>query len=301
MSEDPTARNNLPEQLKFRKEGENWDIDGLLHISILAPRGDASYYYRVKLRGKLARRFACGPNGWIELWEWLDRELAAAQLDAVRNLVTGANASYAWHEEKQNAQRRALTAVNEEFRRVTSGAAALQGQIYLGGHGVGRVVRQGETYDLYVGEDSVVVARAASVIAKIDDPTGLEIDGPGLERHGGGFIGGGFGAKGAVEGMAIAAVLNAITTRTRVQTFLRLEFQNAEMFWLNTETTPRDLRIYLSAAAGSFRRRAEHRNDEEPSVEPDLVARLAQLAGLFEQKLLSEEEYTLAKRRLLEP
>jgi hypothetical protein len=38
------------------------------------------------------------------------------------------------------------------------------------------------------------------------------IGGPGLVKSGGGFIGGGSGAVGAVEGMAIAAVLNALTT-----------------------------------------------------------------------------------------
>ena len=42
----------------------------------------------------------------------------------------------------------------------------------------------------------------------------LEIGGPGLVKTGGGFVGGGFGARGAIEGMAIAAVLNGLTTRT---------------------------------------------------------------------------------------
>jgi hypothetical protein len=37
-------------------------------------------------------------------------------------------------------------------------------------------------------------------------------------KSGGGFIGGGFGAAGAVEGMAIAAVLNALTTQSGLLT-----------------------------------------------------------------------------------
>ena len=47
---------------------------------------------------------------------------------------------------------------------------------------------------------------------------GLEIGGPGLVKTGGGFVGGGFGARGAIEGMAIAAVLNGLTTRTSIKT-----------------------------------------------------------------------------------
>jgi len=46
----------------------------------------------------------------------------------------------------------------------------------------------------------------------------LEIGGPGLVKTGGGFVGGGFGARGAIEGMAIAAVLNGLTTRTSIKT-----------------------------------------------------------------------------------
>ena len=46
----------------------------------------------------------------------------------------------------------------------------------------------------------------------------MEIGGSGMVRSGGGFTGGGFGLGGAVEGMAIAAVLNAMTTRTSIKT-----------------------------------------------------------------------------------
>jgi len=51
----------------------------------------------------------------------------------------------------------------------------------------------------------------------------VEIGGPGLVKTGGGFIGGGFDVTGALEGMAIASVLNAPTRRTSVKTVLRIQ------------------------------------------------------------------------------
>ena len=46
-----------------------------------------------------------------------------------------------------------------------------------------------------------------------DQVDAVDIGGPGLVRSGGGFEGGGFGLAGAAERMAIAAVLNAITSQ----------------------------------------------------------------------------------------
>ena len=83
-------------------------------------------------------------------------------------------------------------------------------------------ITPGERYDVRFLEDRLVVfaCRRADVLAEV--PYGqvehVEIGGPGLVRRGGGFVGGGFGARGAIEGMAIAAVLNALTTRTSIKT-----------------------------------------------------------------------------------
>ena len=46
----------------------------------------------------------------------------------------------------------------------------------------------------------------------------LTIAGPGNVRTGGSFVGGGFGAEGAIEGIAIAAVLNSLTSKSKIHT-----------------------------------------------------------------------------------
>ena len=71
----------------------------------------------------------------------------------------------------------------------------------------------------------------------------LDFDGPGKVTMGGGFIGGGFGLLGAVEGMAIVLVLNSLTTRSEIESLIRCEAREMEVFFFTNTATPRDLRI----------------------------------------------------------
>lgn len=103
----------------------------------------------------------------------------------------------------------------------------------------------GEQYDARFLEDRLAIfpqysgeARAEVPYAEIED---VEIGGPGLVKSGGGFIGGGFGAVGALEGVAIASVLNALTTRTSITTIVRVQGVRCELFLLHTRSTPEQL------------------------------------------------------------
>src|SRR5262249_16799941 len=73
----------------------------------------------------------------------------------------------------------------------------------------------------------------------------FSITGPGTVTTGGGFIGGGFGVAGALEGMAVAAVLNALTSRTKVHTFIGLVTHQGELFLHYEGMEPGALRIAL--------------------------------------------------------
>ena len=101
----------------------------------------------------------------------------------------------------------------------------------------------------------VFACRRAEVLAEM--PYGqvedVEIGGPGLVKTGGGFVGGGFGARGAIEGMAVAAVLNALTTRTSIKTIVRIQATGCELFLLHTRLTPEQLRITMSHPLGAIR------------------------------------------------
>jgi hypothetical protein len=83
----------------------------------------------------------------------------------------------------------------------------------------------------------------------------LEISG-GVTRSGGGVIGGGFGIEGALQGMAIASVLNALTTSTNVSTTVHIDTERGELFFHTALIAPQALRLALSPAIW----RLAHRN-----------------------------------------
>ena len=72
--------------------------------------------------------------------------------------------------------------------------------------------------------NSMVGAGPAAADARITYPevVSIQIEGPGAVSRGRGFIGGGFGFEGALEGIAIATVLNALTTKTKIHTFIQI-------------------------------------------------------------------------------
>lgn len=74
----------------------------------------------------------------------------------------------------------------------------------------------------------------------------FSITGPGSVTKGGGFIGGGFGVEGALEGMVIAGILNKLTTETKIHTFLTLTTNWGELHLHYGLMEPASLRIYLS-------------------------------------------------------
>jgi len=130
----------------------------------------------------------------------------------------------------------------------------------------------------------------------------VDIGGPGLVRSGGGFVGGGFGATGAVEGMAIAAVLNAVTTKVLVKTVIRVQAAASEIFMLHTDLTPDALRIQLSQSLGKIRASQSARAPDAvgpASGTAAVVDQLGRLAQMLEAGLLSRDEFDRLKSELL--
>ena len=179
--------------------------------------------------------------------------------------------------------------------------------MYLGGHVPESPIRAGERCDVRFVEDRLVVfaSRRAEVLAEVpySQVEDVEIGGPGMVRTGGGFAGGGFGLGGAVEGMAIAAVLNAMTTRTSIKTVVRIQGTGCELFLLHTKMTPEQLRIEMSRTLGVIRAaRAEEAARPSPearTVSPSPVEELAKLADMLEKGLLTREEFDLMKAKII--
>jgi hypothetical protein len=108
--------------------------------------------------------------------------------------------------------------------------------------------------------------------------------------------------KGAVEGILAATVLNALTTRDESfvtieleadHGWTRLRFNNADTLEVREQ-----LRV-LADAVASRRSRVVDLDSVPPTTEPDLVSALERLVMLRDLNVLSDEEFQLAKNRIL--
>jgi len=119
----------------------------------------------------------------------------------------------------------------------------------------------------------------------------IAITGPGRVTTGGGFLGGGFGVTGALEGMALAGVLNALTTHSEVHTILEIITDRGELFLHYGEMEPGALRIALSPVFTRLR-----------ELDPIWLAdREQRLAALRDRGVLNAEQFERLTHQLTTP
>jgi hypothetical protein len=149
--------------------------------------------------------------------------------------------------------------------------------------GTGFSVVPGEIVQFRFADDGVTLLRPRSEPLVFDyvDISTFEIGGPGAVTSGGGFIGGGFGVEGALEGIAIASVLNSLTTKTKIFTTIQLATHHGEIFLLYDKLEPSALRIALSRVFVRLR---------ELDVDATL-SRLERLQALHDAGALSPDEF----------
>lgn len=135
----------------------------------------------------------------------------------------------------------------------------------------------------------------------LTEMTSLEFGGPGLQVHGGGFIGGGFGVKGAAEGIVAADLLNRLTTKTTLNSQINIVMKERGLLLHSATITPEQLAIKFTAAVGRIANQCRAEADNRPAIDDRdrLVAQLERLANLYDSGALTDEEYTQAKARLL--
>jgi Short C-terminal domain len=232
---------------------------------------------------KVIESFPLTEDGWAAAWQSLVRQNPAA---TTARVLTQLGA-------------RELDARTETILREVA---------FLGGYVPGSAIRPGERYDVRFMADrfQVFVPRQPRVLAAVpySQVEDVEIGGPGLVKTGGGFVGGGFGVNGAIEGMAIASVLNALTTRTSIKTVLRIQGTGCELFLLDTMLTPEQLRIVMSRPLGAIRSAraaavADGIQHEARVVSPSPAEELSKLADMLEKGLLTREEFNLMKAKLI--
>lgn len=251
---------------------------------------------------KVVESFPLTEDGWARAWQSLVRQNPAAVPQILATLRA---------READAARLRAQDADSREVAELGARAlVSLRGVAYLGGYVQVSAITPGGLYDVLFLEDHLVVSahRQAKVLAEVpySQVEDVEIGGPGLVKTGGGFVGGGFGVSGAVEGMAIAAVLNTLTTRTSVKTVVRIQGTSCELFLLHTKLTPEQLRIAMSRPLGAIRsarptQTAGGTRHEAPPAAPSPVQELTKLADMLEKGLLTREEFDLMKSKLIGP
>jgi hypothetical protein len=239
---------------------------------------------RIAMRGlKVIESFPMTEDGWAAAWHSLVEQNPAATTPRVRAQLRA----------------RKLDADTDTI---------LRDVLFLGGYVPGSPIRPGERYDVRFMADQFQVFAigsptllAAVPYSHVED---VEIGGPGLIQTGGGFVGGGFGVNGALEGMALASVLNALTTRTSIKTVLRVQGTGCELFLLHTALTPEQLRMGMSRPLGAIRsaRAAAVAGGVQHGVgvlSPSPADELSKLADMLEKGLLTRQEFNAMKARLI--
>lgn len=130
------------------------------------------------------------------------------------------------------------------------------------------------------------------ITVQFDELTAVEISG-GSQTTNMGLVGGGFGLAGAADGIALAALVNALTTRTVTNTYVRLASKDAEVFLHTDQLDSAPLRLLLSPAV--VRMEARRMSPTRTS----LADELEKLHRLFQSGVLSDQEYAVAKARVL--
>jgi hypothetical protein len=176
---------------------------------------------------------------------------------------------------------------DNDDRMATMSLVRLDSCVVLGGTGyrlnAGREVAvEFSVASIAIYTDSVALAGVSGAHVRITYPEiiGLQIDGPGVVSRGGGFIGGGFGVMGALEGIGIASVLNALTTKTNIYTFLQIATDSGEIFLHYGGLEPGALRIALSPIFLQLRR-LDHTH---------IASRVARFEALRRRDVIDDEE-----------
>jgi hypothetical protein len=120
----------------------------------------------------------------------------------------------------------------------------------------------------------------------------IDIGGPGTVSAGPNIVGGGFGAEGAITGMAVATVANILLTHSSTKTIVRLLLNDAEIVFLSSELDPDSMRTLMSPVYVALNQQIDARNDS-------ISNQLLQLKSLRETGALSDEQYQRAVDKLL--
>ena len=170
--------------------------------------------------------------------------------------------------------------------------------------GAGWAPTIGSSGYLYVYADRIALGMPGRLSTlPLDSLTDVRVSGQSV-ISGGGFFGGGFGPKGAVEGMLISTVLNGLTTKKSKWAtigivanggWVDLRLDNYDVLPVRNTLRVLSDRVIENQAVNGGSALSESRS----APEPDLVSGLNRLVEYRDSGALTEEEFEVAKQRLL--
>jgi hypothetical protein len=111
------------------------------------------------------------------------------------------------------------------------------------------------------------------------------------------MIGGGFGLTGAAEGMAVAAIVNRLTSKVKSWVMVSIESNVGRVTLLFLESNAMQVRNIFRPAQD---RALELLSSTDNREQNDLVSGLERITVLFEKGLLSDVEFATMKMKLLQ-
>ncbi len=229
----------------------------------------------------------------------LNKDMVGAATNTVRQVADKTMvATKEWADKKaiEAEEARKATVKRNSFiesvkHRVTSAPLEV---IVLGGSGWES--EKGNKFLLSLDDKYVYMSdlqKLRDTMIDIDQLIEMEISGPGKVSSDAGVMGGGFGAEGALKGIAIATVINILTSHSSTKTFIRLSMRDTELVMLTSKMEPDQAKLMLSPIGVRIRKKSQ------PAALPSVTAELQKLHDLKVSGVISDEEFSRLKENLI--
>ncbi len=241
-------------------------------------------------------------SGWTIIWAAIVETYPDLAAKVAFRAASDIQNDAVWASRREMEQQRLeIEQQQKTLREGETLVASVEECVLLGGYGYDKDFMPGAACRLHFTERGIWVLPEGSWVPRFErsypDTTNLEFSGPGIVKSGGGFVGGGFGLHGALDGMIVASVLNKLTTRTKIHTVIRYQASDLEAFFFHAAEAPEQLRIRLSGVLGRIR----SNTDILPaSATTDRLAALERLGKLHQDGVVTADEFAAMKRQILE-
>jgi len=198
------------------------------------------------------------------------------------------------HKEQAEKQNK----INGEIEKAQSDFAfgPLSAKI-IGGSGYTFVKNQ--PINLGISASSLIILKKETlerIEINFDGINELEISGPGTVTTSAGVVGGGFGLEGFLKGAVAASIINAATTKSSTNTFIRVLSKTGEIYLHTTEMEPAILKMNFSPAFVSLANRSK-RATANSGV--GIAEEIERHQKLLKDGTISQEEFDTAKKKII--